>query len=164
MKHAPIHWDDLSDLWNRPGYLIRRLHQIQVAMFLEECVEFSITPVQFGVLTVLYDEDSLDQGAIATQLGVDRNTVADVIRRLERRSLLIRLDAVVDRRTRPAKITAKGKAFVESVQPAMERAQRRFIEPLRKDEQIQLMELMRKLVQENNEAGRAPLRPRADRS
>lgn len=159
MKRAPILWDDLTDLWNRPGYLVRRLHQIQVAMFLEECEEFNITPVQFGVLTVLHDESPLDQGTIATQLGVDRNTVADVIRRLERRGLLERLEAVIDRRTKPARITSEGKAFVNAVQPAMERAQRRFIGALPEGDQIRLMELMRQLVQENNEAGRAPLRP-----
>ena len=164
MKRVPIRWDDLSDLWHRPGFLIRRLHQIQVAMFLEECEEFNITPVQFGVLTVLHDGESRDQGYIATQLGVDRNTVADVSRRLERRGLLKRLEAVVDRRTKPARITPEGAAFVDAVQPAMERAQRRFIAALEKDEQIHLMDLMRKLVEENNDAGRAPLHSSTDRS
>lgn len=164
MKRVPIRWDDLSDLWHRPGYLIRRLHQIQVAMFLEECAEFNITPVQFGVLTVLHDGEPRDQGSIATQLGVDRNTVADVIRRLERRGLLKRLEATVDRRTKPARITNEGAAFVDAVQPAMERAQRRFISPLQKEDQNRLMELMRELVEENNEAGRAPLHPDSERN
>jgi hypothetical protein len=40
-------------LWSRPGYLIRRLHQIHCALFLEECRESGLTPVQYGLLTAL---------------------------------------------------------------------------------------------------------------
>ena len=40
-------------LWRRPGYLIRRLHQIHYALFFEECAAFGITPVQYGLLTLL---------------------------------------------------------------------------------------------------------------
>ena len=44
-----------TDLWQRPGYLIRRLHQIHVAMFIEECAAFNITPVQYAVMTALFN-------------------------------------------------------------------------------------------------------------
>src|SRR5579872_284415 len=40
-------------LWSRPGYLVRRLHQIHTALFAEECKAFAITPVQYGLLTAL---------------------------------------------------------------------------------------------------------------
>ncbi len=149
---------DYSDLWNRPGFLIRRLHQVHVAMFLEECKAFNITPVQFGVLSVLYEDKTLDQISIATQLGVDRNTVADVIRRVQRRGLLERPPSKTDKRAKLARLTEEGRRFVEAVQPAMIEAQRRFIKVLPRDEQDQLMELMRKLTLANNEASRAPMR------
>ena len=61
---------DFSELWSRPGYLVRRLHQIHVAIFLEECSEFNLTPVQFGVLTVLYEGEALEQSTIAKQIGI----------------------------------------------------------------------------------------------
>ena len=61
-------------LWDRPGFFIRRLHQIHVAMFLEECEKFDITPVQYGVVSVLYEGEALDQKTIAAKIGVDRNT------------------------------------------------------------------------------------------
>src|SRR5690554_4830995 len=65
-------------VWSRPGFLIRRLHQIHYAMFFEECKEGGITPVQFGVLTVLAREPWLDQTAIGYEVGLDRTTAADV--------------------------------------------------------------------------------------
>ena len=154
---------DFTNLWNRPGFLIRRLHQIHVAMFLEACEEFNVTPVQFGVLTVLNahavnSEDALDQVTIANSIGVDRNTAADVIRRLETRGLLQRPVSVTDKRAKLAKITERGREFVTSVQPAMIDAQRRFTSPLSREENDLLMGLLRKLINENNDASRAPLR------
>ncbi len=100
---------DLINLCDRPGYLIRRLHQIHVALFLEECREFNLTPVQFAVLTVLVAGETLDQVTIANLIGADRNTVADVIRRLERRGLLDRPPSVSDKRVKLARITAQGR-------------------------------------------------------
>ena len=150
---------DFTNLWDRPGFLIRRLHQIHVALFLEECSEFNITPLQFAVLTVLYDRETLDQVTIANQIGADRNTVADVIRRLERRGLLERPVSVADKRAKLARITDEGHLFVEAVQPRMIAAQRRLTKPLEREEYDVLMKLMRNLMQENNEASRAPMRP-----
>ena len=149
---------DFTSLWNRPGYLIRRLHQIHVAMFLEACDEFNVTPVQFGVLTVLNNEETLDQVTIANSIGVDRNTAADVIRRLEARGLIERPVSIADKRTKLAKITDEGRDFVASVQPAMIAAQRRFTKPLNREENELLMSLLTKLINENNDASRAPMR------
>jgi DNA-binding MarR family transcriptional regulator len=154
---------DFTSLWNRPGFLIRRLHQIHVAMFLEECDDFNITPVQFGVLTVLNGQGALDQVTISNQLGVDRVTVADVLRRLEGRGLLERPISTTDKRAKLATITAEGETFVEAVQTRMILAQRRFVEPLSEEENDTLMTLLTKLMEANNDASRAPFRPNSGR-
>ncbi|HCW84021.1 MAG TPA: MarR family transcriptional regulator, partial [Rhodobacteraceae bacterium] len=106
-----------QNLTDRPGHLIRRLHQIHVALFLEECGKHDLTPVQFGVLTVLVDGTVRDQVTIASMIGVDRNTAADVIRRLAKRELLERPDNPTDKRTKLAKITIAGCQLVEKVKP-----------------------------------------------
>src|SRR5690606_12559083 len=68
-------------LWRRPGYLIRRLNQLHYALFFEECGK-EITPVQYGLLTILSSTSDSDQISIANRLGIDRTNVADVLRRL----------------------------------------------------------------------------------
>jgi len=73
-------------LWGRPGYLLRRLHQIHYALFFEECAGFDITPVQYGLLTTLSLNPNLDQNSLARELGIDRTNVADVLNRLGRRT------------------------------------------------------------------------------
>ena len=146
-------FENLSD---RPGHLIRRLHQIHVAMFLNKCSDFNLTPVQFGILTVLADQSNYDQVKIATRIGVDRNTAADVIRRLEKRGLIERPDHPADKRTKLAKITDDGKDLVEKVYPAMIDVQVDLVKPLTNEEYLQYMNLTRKLIEANDHSSRAP--------
>jgi len=57
--------ENFANLWDRPGFLFRRLHQIHVGMFMENLTEFNATPAQFAVLTVLNEQGTLDQNSIA---------------------------------------------------------------------------------------------------
>ncbi len=152
-------YSKFETLAGRPGHLIRRLHQIHVALFLEECGKHNLTPVQFGVLTVLADKKIRDQVTIATMIGVDRNTAADVIRRLKDRGLLERPENQVDKRSKLAKITSAGQLLVETVKPGMIEAQTRLINPLSKEEYEQFMLLTQKLIVANDHSSRAPWKP-----
>jgi len=145
-------------VWSRPGFLIRRLHQIHYAMFLEECKEGGITPVQYGILTVLAHEPWLDQTEIAYEVGLDRTTAADVIRRLEEKGLVERRVNRLDRRARQAAVTQKGLDMMDELQDSMARSQRRLLQPLRQRDQKIFMSLLLELVEANNQYGRAPLK------
>ncbi len=147
-----------SDLLSRPGFLIRRLHQLHVAIFLEECKAFDVTPVQYAVLSVLYRGDALDQVSVAAEVGIDRNNAADVLRRLERRGFVERVASDRDRRAKLTRITAKGRGFVENAHGSMEAAQDRFTASLSPRERKRFMELLAKVMLDNNDAGRAPLK------
>lgn len=145
------------ELWKRPGYLVRRLHQIHVGLFAEECSGEDLTPVQFGILTVLQNGEEMDQLTLSTSVGIDRTSGADVIRRLERRGYLTRDASDHDRRAKIIRITHLGKDCVFRVRPMMARAQERLIGPLDNDERDEFLRLIEKLVTANNEASRAPL-------
>ncbi len=147
-----------ESLWDRPGFLVRRLHQIHVAIFHEECGDFGITPVQFGLLTILNRKSPLDQVTLATEVGIDRSNVADVVARLEGRGLVIRRANPSDRRTRLVSITDDGREFRAHVQKCMEIAQERFLAPLDDEKREAFMLLLRELIEANNDTGRAPLR------
>ena len=146
------------DLWSRPGFLVRRMHQIHVGLFLEECRDYRITPIQFAILTVLRSGNAVDQVTVSNSVGIDRTSGADVIKRLQRRGLIERIPSREDRRAKLVHITNEGSAFVRRVQPHMERAQDRFVGPLTLGEQKLFNKLIKKVVQANNEASRAPTR------
>ncbi|MCB2094295.1 MAG: winged helix-turn-helix transcriptional regulator [Rhodobacteraceae bacterium] len=146
-----------EELWTRPGYLIRRLHQIHVGLFAEECGGADLTPVQSAILTVLQGGEGMDQLTLSTSVGIDRTSGADVIRRLERRGLLTRISSEQDRRAKIVKITVEGRTFLKRVRPRMARAQDRLIAPLDDEEREEFFRLINKLVDANNKASRAPM-------
>ena len=156
-KAGKEHGVSYRDLWSRPGYLVRRLHQIHVGLFAEECADKDLTPVQFAMLSVLYGVQGLDQFSLSTSVGVDRTSGADVIKRLVRRGLLVRERSELDRRANIVRITPAGRTFVDQMRPAMERAQNRLIEPLSEGERDLFLEMIRKMVEANNSASRAPM-------
>ena len=49
----------------RPGFLIRRLHQIHLSLFADECGAFKVTPVQYSILTAVAAQPGLEQAALA---------------------------------------------------------------------------------------------------
>jgi DNA-binding MarR family transcriptional regulator len=145
-------------LWSRPGFLLRRLNQIHYALFFEECREFNITPVQYGLLTALSIRGCLDQGSLGIELGIDRTNVADVLVRLEARGLIQREADPADRRAKLASLTPKGRTLTSRMFAAMQRAQDRLLAPLSQKERDNFMTTMVRLIEANNAYGRTMLR------
>lgn len=151
---APTAWD----LANRPGFLIRRLHQIHQAMFAEECAAFSVTPVQFSIMSVAAAQPGLDQARLGHEVGVDRTTLANVVARLEARSLMVRTASPTDRRVKHVSLTPEGLALLGAIEAPARRAHVRTIEALPEQEREEFLRALAKLVQAGNDYGRAPLR------
>lgn len=145
-------------LWSRPGFLIRRLNQIHYALFFEECKEHNITPVQFGILTALSLKPGLDQTEIGTELGLDRTTTADVLKRLEEKNLIERRPHPADKRSRQSLITEEGFRVMKLLHAHMHSAQQRLLSPLSQRDQQTFLKLLGTLVEANNEYSRAPAR------
>src|SRR2546423_11811766 len=133
-------------LWSRPGYLIRRVHQLHGALFLEECKASRLTPVQYGLLTALAFRGELDQISLAEELGLDRTTTAEVLARLEKRGLVARKGNPLDLRAKLARITPRGRALTETIHGPMQRAQDRLCAPLTPAERKKFMAMLVRLV------------------
>ena len=142
----------LEDL---PGHYIRRLQQIAVGIFLDETAEHGITPVQFALLTAVRQDDGLDQRTIAGKIGFDTSTIGAVVDRLESRELIRRMVSPDDKRVRLLSLTPAGETLLKRVIPAMLRAQERMLEPLAKADRPKFMQMIRRIVDGNNEFSRA---------
>jgi DNA-binding MarR family transcriptional regulator len=149
---------DPSRMWTRPGFLIRRLHQIHYGLFFEECGHATITPLQFGMLTVLTEHpEGIDIGALAFQLGTDRSNTADVGRRLAGRGYVRQEPDKTDRRKVVSRITRDGRAFLKQMEPSMHKSQDRLLRPLTAEQRTALMTALRILVRTYNDKGRAKM-------
>lgn len=151
---API----ASELGVRPGFLIRRLHQIHLALFAEECGQFSITPVQYSVMTVAASRSNLEQAKLGYEIGVDPATLGNVVARLETRGLLSRAPSPSDRRLKLVDLTDEGRQLLRDLDAAAQRAHDRTVEALAPDDRARFMEALVTLIEAGNAYGRAPLR------
>ncbi len=142
----------------QPGHYIRRLQQIAVGLFVDECDAFGVTPVQFAAMQAIQDQPSIDQRSLASSIGLDTSTIAGVIDRLDARGLVQRSASKQDKRVRLLSLTVPGQKLLKQVVPAMLKAQQRILAPLPTKEQEQFMKMLVKLVDGNNGASRAPRR------
>ena len=141
---------------NQPGYYIRRLHQISVAIFLQETEAFGVTPVQYAALQTVGNSPGIDQRTLARSIGLDTSTIAGVIDRLESRGLLMRNASAEDRRVRQLTLTDTARQLLTAVAPSMLKAQQLILEPLSQEEQAEFTRLLRQLVTKNTDLSRAP--------
>ena len=136
----------LTQLYARPGFLLRRAHQISTAVFEDECRSVGLTPAQFGVLSVLRATPGLDQSTLARALGFDKVTVLRVLRGLETRGLIERAPAPASRRNLAVSLSAAGMDLLKQAQQPADRAYDRLMAPLNKAQQGQLLELLQLLT------------------
>src|SRR5688572_2448730 len=111
----------LDELYGRPGFLIRRAHQIAVSLFLEETGELRITTTQFGILHLLKHSPGLDQVSAAKLLGLDRSTTGMVLTKLQAAGLVGRVIGAKDRRRRSLTLTPAGETMLKRLRPPARR-------------------------------------------
>jgi len=75
----------------QPGYLIRRVHQVAVAMFTHDMAHLDLTPVQYAAMVTIRSYPGIDQQAAGSRIGVDRTTMNDVAKRLAAKGLVLRV-------------------------------------------------------------------------
>ena len=129
-----------------PGHLIRRAHQIAVAVFSDVAGAHAVTPVQFAILNALLDQPAIDQITLAQRVAFDAATIGSVIGRLERKGWVHRRPAEADRRRKLLWLTAEGERAAAAMGPVVALAQQRILEPLTDAEQQQLTALLDKLI------------------
>lgn len=141
-----------------PGHLLRRCHQIGVAIFLEECRDADLTPLQYVTLSTLANFGGLDKAKIGGVVALDRTTVAVVVKNLEERGFVTIRASEHDRRAKLVEITPAGLALLADVKEDVDRSQARILSPLSSAEREELLRLLTKMASKNNLLSRAPHR------
>ncbi len=134
------------DFEHAPGHLIRRAHQLAVAIFMDETADFEITPVQFAILNALIDTPGEDQVTLAGRVAFDAATSGSVIGRLELRGWIRREVDPLDKRRKLLWVTPAGADAADHMKRIVTRVQARILAPLDGQEQAQLVSLLAKLV------------------
>jgi len=144
------------ELYQRPGFLLRRMYQIAAAVFENACADLGLTTAQYGVLIIVHSEPGIDQTRLARALAFDKVTVMRVLRGLEERGVVQR---VASGRQKTLALTDAGQQLLAQARERAEKASKRLMSPLDSSEQAQLLRLLKTLVDGLADEARAPFVP-----
>ena len=149
-KAEPMPPHDMEDLYARPGFIIRRAHQIVAALFDEAAADLGITTTQYSVLHTLRATPGLDQI-------IDRSTATMVLRLLEENGLITRTSDPQDRRRKLLALTGEGVALLQRAEPVTHVISDQMRTVLSEKELATLKSLLGKFVSAFNGRVRNPL-------
>lgn len=107
----------LNPLDHSALHLLHRASQAADELFARDCPNRDLTPRQYAVLVVLETQQSASQTEIVEATGIDRSTLADIVKRLVRRGLLSRRRSRTDARAYAVKLTEAGQTLLAEVKP-----------------------------------------------
>jgi DNA-binding MarR family transcriptional regulator len=141
----------MTDQFSMPGHLIRRLHQISMAIFSEECATFGLTSVQFSALSAIRANPAADATRLSALIAFDRSTLGDVLERLESKGWILRSPSPSDKRIKLLRISPAGSKILDDVTPDVLRVQERLLEPLDPADRSEMMRMLTLLVGRHEE-------------
>jgi len=118
------------ELGEAPSHLMRRCQQLYGDLYARETSQRDLTKQQFTVLAALEHNDGVSQTALVEMTGIDRSTLAEMVRRLLERQLLSRERTEEDARANAVAITQAGRKALKSARAASDRAERALLDAL----------------------------------
>lgn len=128
------------------GHLIRRVQQRHAVLWSQH-VSTEVSNVQFVALAVLARQPDASQAELGGALDLDRSTITDLTRRLERRGVVERAQHDADRRRYALRLTARGRAELERLRPLVVEMNARLTSMLDDAELASLRSLLQRMVQ-----------------
>ncbi len=136
----------MSELTSMPGHLIRRVHQISMAIFAEECAASGLTSVQFAALTAIKENPGVDATRLSGLIAFDRSTLGDVLERLEGKGWVERSPSAHDKRVKVLRLSPAGSTVLDAGEPGVRRVQERLLQSLQPDERQEFMRLLAEMI------------------
>ncbi len=108
----------MAKLDRSPIHLLHRAGQCAGDIFQNKLGTSDLTPRQFAVLVTVAQNEGLSQTHLVEKTGIDRSTLADIVRRMLKKNLLQRRRTREDARAYAVKLTDEGWRTLRSVEPA----------------------------------------------
>lgn len=105
------------------GNLIRRAQQLHLATW-ARVASAEITSAQYSILVVIDRKSEASQRQLCDEVDLDRSTVANLVRRMEKAGLILRQRATTDARRNVVTLTERGAAERARLAPKAVEVQR----------------------------------------
>lgn len=151
-----------TTLERSPIHLLHRAGQCAGDIFQSKLGTSDLTPRQFAVLLTVAQNEGLSQTQLVDKTGIDRSTLADIVRRMLKKNLLQRRRTREDARAYAVKLTDEGWRTLYSVEPAAAQVDEIVLNALATDDREQFLNNLNTIVTALTVATNAPASRDAD--
>jgi DNA-binding MarR family transcriptional regulator len=130
------------DLSESPSYLFKRCSQYFGDLYAHEAGSHELTKQQFTLLAALEHNEGVSQTALVDITGIDRSTLAEMVRRMLEKGLLSRERTEEDQRANAVAISPSGRKALRTARTASERAEKAMLDALPPVERQRLIKLL----------------------
>src|SRR6201985_312974 len=118
------------ELSEAPSHLIRRCQQFYGDLYARESGARELTKQQYTLLAALEHNDGASQTVLVEITGIDRSTLAEMVRRMLEKGLLSRERTEEDQRANAVAISPTGRKALRAARNAADRAERALLDAL----------------------------------
>jgi DNA-binding MarR family transcriptional regulator len=118
------------DLSQSPSHLLRRCVQYANDLFSHEPTAIDLTKQQYTVLVAVEQNEGVSQTDLVALTGIDRSTLAEMIRRMIEKGLLSRERTESDQRANAVRLAAGGRKALRGARTASDRVERALLSAL----------------------------------
>jgi DNA-binding MarR family transcriptional regulator len=130
-----------------PIHLLHRAGQCASDIFQDELGEEDLTPRQYAVLVAVSQNEGLSQTHLVEKTGVDRSTLADIVRRMLKKGLLQRRRTKDDARAYAVKLTDEGWRVLKAADPLARRVDDKILAVLPGQQRERFLQDLRAIIE-----------------
>ena len=139
-----------------PSHLLRRAHFKAEEIFANTFSGEEVTPRQKATLVLLHQEPGLNQNALSARLAMDRNTVADMVRRMCSSELIERKASPTDARAYELYVAPGGVELLNRVMPRDATVEDHLLARLPEEYRALFVKCLRLIAEDGDESDRMP--------
>ena len=144
--HHGVQGGEPASLVRSPIHLLHRAGQCAADIFAEELAELDLTPRQFAILLTVSQREGLSQTDLVEITGIDRSTLADIVRRMLKKGHLQRRRTREDARAYAVRLTDEGLRVLSAARPKVEAVDARIVATLSAEQRTTLVDDLRTIV------------------
>lgn len=127
-------------------HLIHRAEQCAADLFARITPKGMLTPRQFAILVAIEDNEGISQTGLVELTGIDRSTLADIMRRMIEKGLVQRRRTNTDARTYAVRLTRRGSSTLRKMRPYAEEVDRQIVHALPEEYRDTFLTVLNRLI------------------
>ncbi len=128
------------------SHLIHRAEQCAGDIFARTTPSGLLTPRQYAILEAIGENPGISQTGLVDKTGIDRSTLADIVRRMLDKDLVQRQRTAEDARAYAVKLTRKGTNTLKKMRPHADAVDKQLLDAIPKEHRESFLAILAHMV------------------